>query len=138
LALAGYALFLAGLEPYYYLSLMPAVVLTTILAATAPPWPAVSRMIAIAMFAGALALVPSRLAFAATLHRMPEYGLMVEQSRQIAARGIAMRTIETEFTLPPTSEPTLIYRILGGRLDRASPWIGVMTSHGVVYRRAET
>src|SRR4029079_12394982 len=130
LALAGYALFLAGLEPYYYLSLMPAVVLTMILAATAPPWPAVSRMIAIAMFAGALALVPSRLAFAATLHRMPEYGLIVEQSRQIVARGIPMRAIQTEFDLQPTSDPEFVYRILGGRIDPSSPWVGVITNHG--------
>lgn len=137
-AVVGYALFLAGLEPYYYLSLMPAVALTVVLAATALPWRTVSRPISIGLCIGALALVPSRLALARTLHRMPEYGVLVEQSRQIVGRGIAMRAIETEFALPPTSDPAFIYRILGGRIDARSPWIGVITNHGVVYRRVET
>jgi hypothetical protein len=136
-AIAGYSLFLAGLEPYYYLSLMPSVVLTLVLAATAVPWRPFSRTVSIALSLAALALVPHRLAYAATLHKMPEYGLIVEQSRQIVGRGVAMREIETEFKLPRTSDPTFVYRILGGRLDPDSPWIAVMTSRGVTFKRAD-
>ena len=36
MAVAGYAFFLAGLDNYYYLSLMPSVVLTVVLALTLP------------------------------------------------------------------------------------------------------
>jgi hypothetical protein len=49
-----------------------------------------------------------------------------------------MRAIETEFTLPAPSDPTFVYRILGGRLDKTSPWIARIRSTGdVEFRRAE-
>ena len=137
-AVVGYALFLDDLDNYYYLSLMPAAVLTLVLAATALPSYRLARIVAIAMFVGSLAVVPARLRFAATMHRLPEYGALVEGSRKIVSMGQPMREIATEFALPKTSDPDFIYRILGGRLDRASPWVAVITPKGeVVYRKTE-
>jgi hypothetical protein len=47
-----------------------------------------------------------------------------------------MRAIRTDFKLPPTGNPEFLYKVLGGRIDRASPWIGVITADGrVVYER---
>jgi hypothetical protein len=138
-AVIGYALFLDDLDHYYYLSLMPASVLTMLLAATAMPSPRLARAVAIALFVGALAVVPARVRFAATMHRLPEYGVLVEASRKIASMGQPMRQIVTEFALPETSDPEYLYRILGGRIDRASPWIGVITPTGdVIYRKVES
>jgi hypothetical protein len=137
-AVIGYALFLDDLDHYYYLSLMPASVLTILLAITPPPSSRLAPAVALALLIGAVALVPARLRFAATMHRLPEYGALVEASRKMVNRGQPMREIVTEFALPKTSNPEYVYRILGGRIDRASPWIGVITPTGdVVYRKVE-
>ena len=148
LAVVGYALFQGGLDHYYYLSLMPAAVLTVVLAATALPDPSTSLRagrwrlardgVAWLLLAAALAAVPGRLAFAATLHRMPEYAPLVEGSRRVVGQRQPMRAIETEFTLPAPSDPTFIYRILGGVIDPASPWVArIRTTGDVDFRQVD-
>jgi hypothetical protein len=137
LALVGYALFQGGLDDYYYLSLMPSAVLTVMLGLTAVPWPRLRTAIAVTVLAAVLMHVPERLQFSATLHKMPEYGPLVEGSRKIARQNQPMRAIETEFTLPAPSDVMFVYRIFGGRTDPMSPWIARITSTGdVVYRKA--
>ena len=146
LAIVGYALFQGGLDHYYYLSLMPAAVLTVVLAAMALPDPSTSlragrwqqarTAVAWLMLVAALAAVPGRLTFAATIHRMPEYAPLVEGSRRIVRQRQPMRAIETEFTLPAPSDPTFVYRILGGTIDPASPWVArIRTTGDVDFRK---
>jgi hypothetical protein len=130
LAIIGYALFQGGLDHYYYLSLMPAAVLTVVLAATALP--RVANAVALLMLVAALAAVPGRLTFAATMHRMPEYAPLVEGSRRAVRQRQPMRAIETEFTLPAPSDPTFVYRILGGAIDPMSPWVARIRKTGDV------
>jgi len=89
-------------------------IVTVLLATTALPSYRVPQIVAIALFVGSLAIVPARLRFAATMHRLPEYGLLVDASRKIVSMGLPMQEIATEFTLPKTSDPDFIYRILGG------------------------
>jgi hypothetical protein len=140
LAILGYALFQGGLDHYYYLSLMPAAVLTAILAVTslAGRQPLVRDGLAAVMLAAVLSQVPARLSYSATMHRMPEYAPLVEGSRRAVRQRQPMRAIETEFTLPSPSDPTFVYRILGGHLDPASPWIARIRSTGDVdYRKVE-
>ena len=135
MAIAGYALLLAGLDNYYYLSLMPPAVLTVVLGATALGPRRVSEGVAIALLVGAVIILPSRVRLAATMHRMPEYGALVRASRTMVQRGQPLRGIETEFALPPTSNSEFVYRILGGRFDDRSEWIGVISAQGgVTYR----
>ena len=141
MAVAGYAFFLAGLDNYYYLSLMPSVVLTVVLALTLPtvaPSQRWTQPVAMALLVTALALVPGRVKFAASLHRMPEYAAIVTASRTMVTRGQPLKGVETSFPLPPTSNPEFIYRILGGPIDPASEWIGIIEAGGGVrYRRAD-
>lgn len=134
LAIVGYALFQGGLDHYYYLSLMPAAVLTVVLAATSLPsrWQHARNAVALLMLVAALAAVPGRLTFAATMHRMPEYAPLVEGSRRAVRQRQPMRAIETEFTLPAPSDPTFVYRILGGTIDPASPWVARIRKTGDV------
>jgi hypothetical protein len=74
--------------------------------------------------------------FAATVLRMPEYSALVDGSRELARQQRPVREIQTEFTLPPTSDAQFLYQILGGRIDGAAPWIGVIKSDGhVVYQQ---
>ena len=136
LSLAGYAVFLGGLDHYYYLSVMPAAVLTTVLAVTAMPSPRARLAAILVVLASTFAQVPERLEYSARLHKMPEYGPLVEGSRKLARLGQPLRDIETEFTLPQPSDSTFVYRILGGEFDSGSPWVGRITASGdVVYRK---
>jgi len=142
-AIVGYGLFLGALDAYYYLSLMPAAVLTVVLAA--PPVPSapssgqIPQLGAIALLAAAVAIVPMRLRHATVFFRLPVYQALIDGSRRIATLRQPMRAIRTEFALPPTGDPEFAYLILGGRLDRQSPWIGVITPTGEVkYRRIES
>jgi hypothetical protein len=49
-----------------------------------------------------------------------------------------LRALTTEFPLPPTTDGTFLYRILGGRLDPRSPWTATIGRDGrVTYRRVE-
>lgn len=137
-AIAGFSFFLAGLDDYYYLSLMPSAVLSVVLAATAMPFRRVSLAVGVTLLAGALALVPARIRHEATMPRMPEYRLLVDASRKIVGQRQPMRAIETDFRLPPTGNPEFLFQLLGGRIDRTSPWIATIVSDGrIVYRRIE-
>ena len=134
-AIAGYSLFLGDLNHYYYLSLMPAVTLMFVLAATALPPPRLVGPIAVTLLVLALATVPGRLSFAATMHQMPQYRLLVDGSRQIKSVGRPVRAIETDFALPRTADPEFLYTVLGGHLDSRSPWTALITTDGrVTYR----
>jgi hypothetical protein len=131
-AIIGYAFFLGSLDHYYYLSLMPAAVLTVLLGATALPWPSAARIVAIALFAGSVAMAPMRISYAGRLGKMPEYGALVDGSRQMILFAHPLHAIQTEFDLPPTCDREYIYRILGGRIESASPWVGVVKPDGSV------
>ena len=135
LAIAGYSLFLSGLDNYYYLSLMPGAVLTVMLAVAALLPARLARPIGIALVIGAFAIVPIRWNYAMTMNQMPEYGAIVHASRVIAGRGTSVRAIQTDFRLAPTNDPEFVYRILGGRIDPSSPWVAVIQRSGdVTYR----
>jgi hypothetical protein len=131
-AIGGYALFLGTLDAYYYLSLMPAAVLTCMLAVTAVPSPGVARVAGIVLLAGALALVPGRIRHERVMGRMPEYGLLVDASKKIQRLGQPMRAIETEFKLPPTGNPEFLFEVLGGRIDRNARWICLIRANGTL------
>jgi hypothetical protein len=131
-ALVGFALFLDDLDDYYYLSLMPPAVLTVVLAAAAVPPPRLARPVGIALLVGALALVPSRARHAETMHRMPQYGVLVDAARKMSRLRQPMRAVQTDLKLPPTSSPQILYRALGGRIDPTSPWIGVIMTDGSI------
>jgi hypothetical protein len=135
-AIIGYAFYVGDfLDYYYYLSLMPAAVLTLMLSVTALRPARITHAVGIAVLFGALAITPARVRVAATLHRMPEYRLLVDGSRKLAQERRRLRSIQTEFTLPPTSDSQFIYDILGGRIDPGSSWIGIIESDGhVIYK----
>ena len=132
-ALVGYAFYVGDfLDRYYYFSLMPAAVLTILLALTAVPSRVLSQGIAVALFGLSLAIAPARIALGRTLHQMPEYGVLLDGSRKIARVPRPMRAIQTEFALPPSTNPAFLYTILGGRIDRSSPYVAIIKADGAV------
>ena len=132
LAIAGYALFLDTLDHYYYIPVMPVTVLTVCFALAVPARSRPGRLIGIALCLAAAAIVPARLALAATMHRLPEYRVLVEASRTIAAAHPSVRAIRTEFTLPPSTDPEFLHRILGGRVDPNAPRAALIQADGSV------
>jgi hypothetical protein len=132
-AVAGYAFYVGDfLDRYYYFSLMAPAVLTIALGLTAIGPRTASNAIGIALVVVAVLVLPQRLKFASTMHRMPEYGPLLDGSRTIARRGEPMRAITTEFPLPPSCDRYFLYSILGGRLDRASAWVATIRRDGSV------
>jgi hypothetical protein len=133
LAVIGYAFFVGpSYEAYYYLSLMPAAVLTVVLGLTAMPSPKAARAVAVGLATGALVVAPLRVQFAATLPRMPEYGPLLDGSRRLVERASSVRTVRTRFPLPPTADPEFLYQILGGHIDPSSPANAVIGLDGQV------
>ena len=138
LAIAGYAFFLGDLDHYYYLALMSAAVMTVVFAIAALTPPGYSGVVGLALVVLVATQVPERLRYSSTLHKMPQYGPLVEGSRKIAHANQPMRAIETEFALPMPSDAMFIYRILGGRSDSTSPWVARISATGAVtYRRID-
>jgi len=131
-AIVGYSLFLHDLDAYYYLSLMPATVLTFVLAVTAMPSTQLRRSIAIVVLLVALAFAPIRVRNAATMFQMPQYRVLVDASRRVKSFGQPMRQIRTDFALPPSSDAEFLFEVLGGTIDRHSPWVCVIRANGEV------
>jgi hypothetical protein len=131
-ALAGYALFLGALDHYYYIPVIPIGVLSMALAVAVPARSRSGLILGALMVTAAIALVPARLRLAATMHRMPEYAVLVDASRRIAGHGEPVRAIRTEFALLPTSDSEFLYAILGGRLDPGASQIAVISADGGV------
>ncbi|HVQ12158.1 MAG TPA: hypothetical protein VMS40_01145, partial [Vicinamibacterales bacterium] len=131
-AIAGYSLFLDDLDAYYYLSLMPATVLTFVLAVTAMPAARFARATSIVTLVAALAFVPMRVGNAATMFRMPQYRILVDASRKVRSFGQPMQQIRTDFALPPSSNAEFLFEVLGGTIDRRAPWVCVIRANGEV------
>src|SRR5262245_24763731 len=131
-AIAGYSLFLDDLDAYYYLSLMPATVLTFVLAVTTMPSARFARATAILTLVVALAFVPMRLRNAATMFQMPQYRVLVDASRKVRSFGQPMQQIRTDFPLPPSSNAEFLFEVLGGTIDRRAPWVCVIRADGEV------
>jgi hypothetical protein len=85
-----------------------------------------------------VAAQPSRLADSLTIHRLPEYGPLVRGSQEIRRRVSEIRSIETEFELPPSSDRQFVFEILGGRVTPTAPFMATIEKTGHVrFVRAE-
>ena len=66
------------------------------------------------------------------MHRLPEYHVLVAASREIAGTHEAVRTIRTDFALPPSTDPEFLYEVLGGRIDANASASAVIRADGSV------
>jgi hypothetical protein len=130
-ALVGYALWLRDYDDYYYLSVMPAAVLTLQFGLTALAPARAARVVAIALTVGAVAMLPARARQSTTIHRMPEYEQLVHGSRQILKRNVAVRAIRADF-LPLGSDSEFLFNAMGGQLDPAAEWVANVGADGLV------
>lgn len=131
-AMIGYAFFLGGLDAYYYLSLMPAAVLTVVLPIAVVPWKRVRHFVGIVALVSALVMIPGRVRRSSPILKLPEYKVLVAASRNLRNMHQPLRAIVTTFKLPPSCDPDFLYRVLGGTMDRRSPWVAVISIDGQI------
>jgi hypothetical protein len=130
-AVAGFAFWQGGYEPYWFMTLMPSLVLTIALALTAwrPAAPAVSAALLVVV----LAAQPARYADAQIINRLPTYGALARGSQEIRRRAGAVRRIDLEFRVEPSTDPQFIYeRVLGGRISPSAPFAATIERSGHV------
>jgi hypothetical protein len=84
------------------------------------------------MLIAAVAITPARVRFAATMHRMPEYGWLLDGSKRLVERGHSVKGIRTQFPLPLSADPEFLYRILGGRIDSSAEFTALIARDGQV------
>ena len=136
-ALVGYALFLGPVEPYYYVPVVPVMVLMVVFA-IAPSSRRARTTIGVVLLAGVSAVIPARVQMSGTLQKMPENRALLDASRRIVRLRQPMRAVIADFPLPPTAESDFLYRVLGGELQRGAPWMAVIRRDGhVEYRRLQ-
>jgi len=73
---------------------------------------------------------PARSAEALTLHRLPEYGALLKGAREIKRRVAEVREIKLGFPVPPSTSPTFLYELLGGRIDPGAPYAATIHRDG--------
>ena len=103
-------------EHYWFLTIAPSAVLTIALALTA--WRPAAPFVAVLLAAIVIWILPSRVADAMTLNRLPEYAVLVRGSQDIRRQASQVRSIDTEFALYPSTDPDFLYEVLGGRVAR--------------------
>ena len=127
------SLFLDDLDAYYYLSLMPATVLTFVLAVTAMPSARFARATTVVTLVVALAFVPSVFAMRRRCLRMPQCRILVDARRgRSEVFGQPMQRDPDRLRTPPSSNAEFLFEVLGGTIDRRAPWICVIRANGDV------
>jgi hypothetical protein len=129
-AVAGYAFWQGQFDHYWYLTLMPSVALLFALAIAG--WRVRGVPVAAVAVLLLVAAQPARLATSRQIHRLPEYGPLVQGSAEIRRYTSEVRWIATQFPLPATTSPTFAYEVLGGRVTPEAPFAATIGASGQV------
>ena len=129
-AVGAFSFWQRAFEYYWFLAVIPGAALTVGLALTA--WRPAASLVMIFLVLLIVAAQPSRFAHAKTINRLPEYGRLLRGSQEIRRRVSEVRTIETEFDLPPSTDRHFIYEILGGRVTRSAAYAATIEKTGHV------
>jgi hypothetical protein len=127
-AVGAFSFWQLAFERYWFLTLVPSAALTIGLALTA--WRPAASLVATSLVLLIMTAQPSRFDYATKIYRLPEYGALVRGSRDIRRRVAEVRSIETEFSLPPSTDRNFIYEILGGRVTRTAPYAATIERTG--------
>ena len=105
-----------------------------VIGVTTIPWPRLAHGVGLIALFVVLAAQPARYARAETMHHLPAYGTLVRASRQMVKYDQALRAVRADF-LPPSTDPTFIYRVLGGRMNRDATLIATVSASGITSYR---
>ncbi len=119
-------------DSYWFMALVPSMVLTLGLAVTAIPRPMAARMTATALVLLALYWQPGRFNESREFFSYPQYRTLLLGSREAIRRAPVLRDLRVAFDVHETTDVQYLYRILGGRLERDGPFIAVIQADGTV------
>ena len=115
-AIVGFAFWQRAYDHYWFLTLMPSVVL--VLGSSLSVWPRAIPAVGAALLAAVVVAQPWRLAESQAMARLPEYAALVRGSAEIYRYAPEVTDIRVEFPLDPTTDHQFLYTILGGRVTR--------------------
>jgi hypothetical protein len=121
----------AAYDSYWFLCVVPAGVLTIVWTIRLIPGQAARATAAALLLATAVAAQAPRIRAAALVFRMPEYAALVRGSREAVRRGVPVRRVDAPF-LPPLSDSTFVFSILGGELRPDAPVVARVSERGDV------
>lgn len=124
----GFAMWQGNYDEYWYLPVAPAAALTLAMALT---WWRTERS-ALVLLALVVVAQPSRLEYAMSLSRMPEYGPLVRGSQRIMRQTRTLRHLDTNFPMPGLSDRAFPYEVLGGTFREDAPFDAVINADGTV------
>ena len=128
-----FATWTRGYDSYWFLTLTTAMVLIYGMAVAAIPFRPAVEAIGIVLLAAILVLQPMRVDQSTAFFKYPQYRTMRIASYELAARHPVLRDIRVNFEgVHPTMDKYIIYRILGGRIDRAAPQLAYVNGDGSV------
>ena len=115
-------------DSYWYLPIAPCAALTMVMALTWWRPAATGAVVVLAL----LAAQPSRIAASDFAYRMKEYGPLLRGTRRIAKQTKTLRRLETSFPMPPFSDETFLFGVLGGQLRDDAEFDAVIDERGAV------
>lgn len=133
--IAATALFSTWTRPYdsyWFMPLVPSMVLTMGLAVTAIPREKIALGVSAALLLLALYWQPQRFNESLEQFSYPAYGPLLAGSREAIRRTPVLRTLFVKFPVHPTTEVDYLYRILGGRMDPNGPFDARIQEDGTV------
>ena len=129
-ATLGFAFWQSAYDHYWFLTLMPSMVL--VLWSSLTVWPRAIPAVGAALLVAAVVAQPWRLADAHTLARLPAHAALVRGSAEIYRYTSEVTDIRVEFPLDPTTDREFLYGILGGRVTRDAPFRASIAASGDV------
>ena len=129
-ATLGYALWQSAYDHYWFLTLMPPMVL--VLGSSLTVWPRAIPAVGAALLVAAVVAKPWRLADARGFARFPAYAALVRGSTQIYHYTAEVTDIRVEFPLDPTTDREFLHAILGGRVTPDAPFRAAIAASGDV------
>jgi hypothetical protein len=119
-------------DGYWFLTMIPALVLTFGMTVAAIPWRPAVQVIGIALLLWIGSWQPARIEASKRFFEYPQYEPMVRASRELIAQTPAVRGIRVTFDVHPTMDKQFIYTILGGRIDPTALYTAVINPDGSV------
>jgi hypothetical protein len=113
-ATMGFAFWQLAYDQYWFLTLMPSILIVLWSALTVHT--RIAPFVVVALVVAAVGTQPWRILDAQTFARLPAYGALVEGSTQIYRYTQEVTEIQVDFELDPTTDREFLYRILGGRV----------------------
>jgi hypothetical protein len=127
----GFSFWQQDFQAYWYLTMMPSVVLTIGLALTA--WKPAAVPAAAIFLAAVLAAQPARFRDAQTINRLPTYGVLVRGSQELRRLTAEIRSIDIDFPVEPSTDKRFVYeRVLHGRVTPTAAFAATIRRSGKV------